>query len=109
MAMMTEVLTTAGILAFLGLALKWLHGRVIAMEGKLHTSLYRPDHQPIYMSRDDCLRLQNGFCAKIEEIKTLIIEMDKKREEAKDDFRESQSKIENRLTAIETELKSQRA
>lgn len=106
MAIFTEVISTSATLALLGLALRWLHGRIVEMEKRHDESLYKPDHQPIYATREDCLRVQGCFLGKIEEIKTLIIDMDRKREAAKDDFRESQNHIENRLVAIETQLRS---
>ncbi len=101
---LAEILTTGGILALLGLVLKWLHGRVVAMEKTHATALYRQDHQPIYATKEDCGRVQQGFLRNIEEIKALIIKMDAKREDAKDRFTVGQSKIESRLTAIETKL-----
>jgi hypothetical protein len=74
------------------------------MEATHQSSLYNRDHQPIYATKDNCNMVQRDFLAKIEEIKSLIIKMDSKREQAKDQFRDGQMIIKKRLTAIETKL-----
>ena len=75
------------------------------MEKKHCDALYTANHQPIYVAEERCDHIKDEFVTKVDEIKTLIIEMDRKRESAKDQFVEGQLKIESRLTAIETSLK----
>lgn len=102
--MLVDIVTSAGILMLLGISLKWLHGRIGALEERHEKSLYKEVHIPLYATREDCLTVQAGFLVKIDEVKNLIIKMDEKREKAKDEYKEGQRNIENRLTAIETKL-----
>ena len=74
------------------------------MEKKHCSALYTKNHQPIYMTEERCDHIKDVFVVKVDEIKALIVDMDKKRDSAKDQFVEGQLKIESRLTAIETKL-----
>ena len=97
MTVITDIITAGGILTLLGLCLRWLHGRMVRMEHKHCSDLYTSGHQPRYVTTDTCN-------TKFNELKQLLIDMDHRREEAKDLFAAGQRAIESRLTAIETKL-----
>ena len=105
MTIVAEVLTASGILAVIGLILRWLWARINKMESKHCDALYTKGHQPRYVTTDHCEDVQDRFSSKFDELKIMLKDMDKRREEAKDQFAEGQRKIESRLTAIETQLK----
>ena len=103
-----EILTAGGVMGLIAMIFRWQHSRLIMMEKKHCSALYKPNHQPIYMTIDDCIREKHEFIGKIDEIKVLIMEMDRKREDAKDEHAKGQISIERRLTAIETRLSDDR-
>lgn len=99
-----EIITASGILALIAFIFRQLFTRVKDMETKHAKALYKEDGQLIYMTEGRCHKAQQDLSGKIDEIKALIIEMDKKRERAKEQMAEIQLKIETRLTKIETKI-----
>jgi hypothetical protein len=99
-----EIITAGGILALISFIFRHIFMRVKDMETKHAKALYKEDGQLIYMSEGRCRIAQEGLSEKIDEIKTLIIKMDEKREKAKDQMAGNQLKIETRLTKIETKI-----
>ena len=104
METVAQICTAGGILGLVAMMLKWTWARITRMEKKHCGALYTANHQPIYVTEERCDHIKDEFVAKVDEIKTLIISMDQKRELAKDQFAQGQLKIESRLTAIETRL-----
>ncbi len=105
METVAQICTAGGIIGLVAMMLKWTWARISRMEKKHCSALYTANHQPIYVTEERCDHIKDEFVVKVDEIKALIIEMDRKRESAKDQFVEGQLKIESRLTAIETSLK----
>ena len=105
METVAQICTAGGIIGLVAMMLKWTWARITRMEKKHCGALYTANHQPIYVTEERCDHIKDEFVVKVDEIKALIIEMDRKRESAKDQFVEGQLKIESRLTAIETSLK----
>lgn len=99
-----EIITASGILALIAFIFRQLFTRVEDMETKHTKALYKEDGQLIYMTEGRCFIAQQGLSGKIDEIKALIIDMDKKREGSKDQMAANQLKIETRLTKIETKI-----
>jgi len=50
------------------------------LKKKVERALYQPDGITVYMPRGECAARAVDFCAKITEVKTLLAEMDKRRE-----------------------------
>ena len=97
MEVVAQVLTAGGIVGLIGLILRWMWNRILKMEKRHCNDLYKQGHQPRYVTTDMCN-------TKFNELKQLLIDMDHRREEAKDLFAAGQRAIESRLTAIETKL-----
>ena len=97
MEVVAQVITAGGIVGLIGLILRWMLNKVLKMEKKHCSDLYTSGHQPRYVTAKICDK-------KFSELKQLLIEMDRKREDAKDQFMAGQQAIETRLTAIETKL-----
>ena len=97
MKVVAEVLTASGVLVMIGLIFRWMWTRITKMEKRHCLDLFSDGHQPRYVTEEHC----ND---KFDELKVLIKQIDKGREETKDLFVDGQRKIENRLTAIETIL-----
>ena len=104
MTVVAEVITTGGISALIGLIFGWIWARITKMEKRHCTDLFDDGHQPRYVTVSHCEDVQEKFSGNFNELKTLLLDMDKRREEAKDLFIEGQRQIENRLIAIETKL-----
>ena len=104
MAVVAEVITTGSILGLIALGFRWLYSRITKMEKSHKQDLYQVNGQTNYISRNECRAIQHAFCDKVDEVKALIIAMDKKREEAKDVYHEEQKKIAIQLTAIKGKL-----
>ena len=102
--MWAEVAVAGGFVGFNGLILRWFSTRMNKMESTRRTELYQPNGQTNYITRSECGHQQEMFCNKIEELKRLLISMDKKRVEAKDELHENQRIIGERLAGIEAKL-----
>lgn len=102
--MWSEIAIAGGFTTTTGLILKWFHSRMTKMERDRRKEFYQPNGQTNYVPRSECKNIQDTFCIKIEEVKTLIMAMDKKRETAKDEYHEGQQRIGERLAAIEAKL-----
>ena len=102
--MWTEIMKTGGILAFIGLIFGWQHSRLNMMDVKRKDELYQKNGQTNYVPRSECIALQKTFCDKIDEVKVLIIDLDKKREKAKDEYHKEQQRIGEKVAAIEAKL-----
>ena len=50
------------------------------LKKKVERALYQPDGITVYMPRGECAAKAVDFCAKITEVKTMLADMDKKRE-----------------------------
>ena len=104
MAVVAEVITTGSILGLIALGFRWLYSRITKMEKSHKQDLYQVNGQTNYISRNECRAIQHAFCDKVDEVKALIIAMDAKREDAKDEYHAGQVLIEGRLAAIEARL-----
>jgi len=98
MEIVAQVLTTGGILGLVGLILRWMWTRILKLEARHCCDLFKDGHQPRYVTTDHCNET-------FESLKKLLQGMDARRSEAKDLFLVGQREIENRLIAIETQLK----
>jgi len=74
------------------------------MEKDRALELGKPGGQTNFMLRTECDDVKNTFSTKFEELKQLIIDMDDKREQAKDEAHLAQLVIGERLAAIEAKL-----
>lgn len=107
--MWTEAMPVAivgiGAITANGLIIRFLWGRMNRVESDQKKALYQSNGQTNYIPRGECKAIQETFCGKVDEVKSLIISMDEKREEAKDVYHEEQKKIAVQLMAIEAKLK----
>jgi len=106
--MWTEVAAGGSFIGFVSLILRWQQTKISKMEADRKKELYQPNGQTNYMPRAECMTIQTNFCKKIDEVKALIIDMDKKREEAKDAYHNEQQRIVERLAGIEAKLHENR-
>jgi len=102
--MWTEAITAGGVLGLVGMVFRLQHSRINKMESNRKQDLYQPNGLTNYIPRVECKATQHTFCNKIDEVKSLIISMDEKREEAKDAYHEEQKNIAVKLAAIEAKL-----
>ena len=106
--MWTEIAIAGGFIGTQGVILGWLNSRINKMEVDRKKELYKPDGQTNYIPRNECKEakkeIKHTFCDKIDEVKTLILSMDTKRAEAKDEYYKGLVAIESRLTRIEGKL-----
>lgn len=84
------------------------HSRMDEMEVSHRKDLYQPNGQTNYIPRSEYKADQETFCNKIDEVKSLIISMDEKREDAKDNYHLWQTEVAERLGGIEAKLPSSR-
>ena len=98
-------LATGGVvLGFVALTAKWQYSRISKVETRQKKALYQHDGQTNYVPRSEYKEDQIELGNKMDEIKDLIIDMDKKREKAKDNYHKDQQEIRDRLKAIEVKL-----
>jgi len=106
--MWNEIAIAGGFIGTQGIILGWLNSRMNKMESDRKKELYRPSGQTNYVLRGECAEtkkeIKHTFCDKIDEVKALILNMDTKREEAKDEYYKGWVEIEKRLTRIEAKL-----
>ena len=95
--MWSDMIIGSGVLVVVAAISKWQHVR-------MEKALYRPNGQTNYVPRTECGPIQETFCEKIDEVKVLIIDLDRKREAAKDDYHKEQQDIAVRLAGIEAKL-----
>jgi len=98
MEVVSQVLTTGSILGLIAIMFRWVWMRIAKMEKCHRATMFTDAQQPRYVTTEICGQ-------KFDELKKLLLTMDKKREKAKDVFANGQVAIESRLTAIETRLK----
>ena len=102
--MWSEIAIASGFVGFNGLILKWFNTRINKMESNRKKEMYQPTGQTTYVTRAECDHRENMFCNKIEDVKNLILAINKKREHTKDEHHEGQRLIGERLAAIEAKL-----
>ena len=102
--MWAEAITAGGVLGLVGMVFRFQQTRINKMEKGRKQDLYQPNGQTNYIPRVECKAVQETFCNKIDEVKTLIIDMDNKRENAKDAYHKEQRNIGERLAGIEAKL-----
>ena len=102
--MWIESISGGVVLILVAGVVKFQNSRMKTMESDRKKELYQKNGQSIYVPRVDCLPVQETFCKKIDEVKSLILQMDEKREEAKDIYHEEQKKIAVQLASIEAKL-----
>ena len=100
---LAESISAGVVLVIVATGVKFLNSRMKTMESDRKKDLFQ-NGQSIYVPRTDCLPIQETFCKKIDEVKSLIISMDEKRELAKDVYHNEQKNIAVQLAAIEAKL-----
>ena len=102
--MLADISIGVGVLAVIGTLSKWTHSRMNRMEANRKQDLYQANGQTNYGPRGECKAVQETFCNKIDEVKTLLVAMDDKREDTKDTYHKEQQNIGERLAGIEAKL-----
>ena len=102
----TYIEISAGLIlvSLLMLIWRWLVSRMDRMDKDRKKELFRESGRTNYMLRDDCEVKEASFCRKVDEIKDIMIKMDKNRELAKDEYHYWQSKMGERLSVIEAKI-----
>ena len=85
--MWTEIAAGGGFLGLVGIILRFQQGRINSM-----------------VPRPECEAKESSMCNKVDEVKNLLITMDEKRENAKDEWHEAQRMTGERLSRIEGAL-----
>ena len=103
-----DIAIGGGVLSVVGVALRWQQRnndrRITKIEKDQTKALYQDNGQTNYTPRSECIKVQETFCKKIDEVKNLIISSDEKREETKDEDHKAHQMIGERLAAIEAKL-----
>jgi len=99
-----DIAIGGGVIGIVGLSMRWLNTRMNRMEVAQKLALYQPNGQTNYIPRSECEASRDTFCDKIDDIKALLVHMDEKREEAKDDDHKAHRMIGERLAGIEAKL-----
>ena len=102
--MWAEFIAGGGFIGLVSLILGRQYSRMNKIESNQKKALYQSNGQTHFVPRSECTSVQKTFCDKIDEVKVLIINMDTKREETKDEDHEAHRMIGERLAAIEAKL-----
>ena len=102
--MWIESISAGVVLIVVGAAVKFQNSRMKTMETDRKKELYQDNGQSIYVPRADCGSIQETFCKKIDKLTGMMVDMDEKRQSAKDDYHNLHREIAVQLASIEGKL-----